>query len=219
VNAPNTEPDTQRTDDLIRELSASSQPVERLPNPWIRLLYWIAGSVIYACGVAYFLNITPSSCSHATGTWFWSCTAVLAAMLISGGAMAMMLSIPGWLKRPGLGWLPVVFFVGWIVVLMTAWSLVPGCQAGSGKSCATETGLLGIPPGLLLAWMVRKGAPVNRVPSGMICGLVAGAFGALIAQFSCSNLDPLHMLVWHGIPAGAVTLAGAFGLRKVLSFS
>jgi len=218
VNEPNTDPDINRTDDLIRELSAGSQPVERLPSPWIRLLFWAAGALVYAVGVAYFLNLNPSTCSHATGSWFWSGTAVLSAMLLSGGALAMLLSIPGRLKRPCWGWLPVVFFVGWIALLMTAWSLIPGCQAGSGKSCAMETGLLGIPPGLLLAWMVRKGAPVASIPTSLICGLVAGAFGALVAQFSCANLDPLHLLVWHGLPAALITLAGTVGLRTFLKF-
>lgn len=181
-------------------------------------MFWALGALVYAAGVSYFLNLNPGTCSHATGSWFWSGTTVLTGMMLSGGATALMLSIPGWLKRPALGWIPLAFFISWIAMLLIGWSLVPECRMGTGKSCATETGLLGIPPGLLLAWMVRKGAPVTAIPSGLICGLVSGAFGALIAQFSCSNLDPLHMLVWHGVPAMLVTLAGTICLRKVVSF-
>jgi len=53
-------------------------------------------------------------------------------------------------------------------------------------------------PFAALIWALRKGAPVNLKRTGAIAGLVAGALGAAVYAFHCSDDSLPFIAVWYG---------------------
>jgi hypothetical protein len=86
-----------------------------------------------------------------------------------------------------------------------------------GLRCAVSTVMFGALPWLALWWLVGRGAPLSGGLSGLFVGAGSLLFSFAVMRIVCPIDDPLHLLMWHLLPAIAViglsTLAGAVWLR------
>jgi hypothetical protein len=78
----------------------------------------------------------------------------------------------------------------------------------AGLACLLTGLLYAIPAGLLGWWLLRRGWVVNCVAAGLVAGVLAGLAGVTLLELHCSNLEALHVLVWHTL---VVPVSGAAG--------
>ena len=74
----------------------------------------------------------------------------------------------------------------------------------------------GIPGGVALLWLVRAGATLNGVQTGILIALAAAASGALATQLTCPNPSAGHLLLWHAGSVLAIALTG-IKMRRLLT--
>lgn len=99
---------------------------------------------------------------------------------------------------------------GWVVMaLLRLGATGSAAGPGFGWFCLYDILFVGLLPGALLFFMIRRAAPQRLNLSAWLV-LVAGAtFGALGAHLSCANDGPLHVLFWHILP---VLVIGSLGV-------
>lgn len=87
-----------------------------------------------------------------------------------------------------------------------------------GVPCSTMTVMTAAAPWLVLLLLVGRGAPVMPARTGLLAGVAAFLLAAAGMRAACALDDPLHLLVWHGMPVllgGAVSaLLGAASLGR-----
>lgn len=89
-----------------------------------------------------------------------------------------------------------------------------GDFARSGWRCAVQTVLFGTLPWLGLWWLVKRGAPMKGWMSGLLAGAGALLFSFAVMRIACPSDEPLHLLIWHLLPALTVIgLSGLAGIR------
>src|SRR5437868_5843273 len=101
------------TDELIVELARSAGPVTRLPAPSVRFVQWIALAMLVA--IAAVMAIGPRvDLQEAAGrpAFVVSLLALLIAT-VSGGAVALISSVPGAERSPRLRVLPIAALMAW----------------------------------------------------------------------------------------------------------
>jgi hypothetical protein len=86
-----------------------------------------------------------------------------------------------------------------------------------GLRCARETVILGALPWMALWWLVRRGASMSGWLSGLLVGGGALFFSFAVMRIACPIDEPLHLLIWHLLPAVMVivlsAIAGSVWLR------
>ena len=103
------------TDELILQLTKSAVPVRPLPSPSVRLLRWVA--VATMLGAVAVIAIGPRA-DLSTAISHWAFVASLLALLIamvSAGAAALIMSVPGAERSPRNRVLPIAAAVAWVL--------------------------------------------------------------------------------------------------------
>lgn len=135
-------------------------------------------------------------------------------LVISTGVWAINLSVPGREKKYSF-LITFVPFVIWNCILLFAYfseysstPLVSHLRSSFGKMCFTSLFLIGLPPSLVLFFIVRKNNPVLLGKVGLLVFLSGMGLGGLMMQFHCGNSDPLHIFTSHVLPIIIVALIG-----------
>jgi hypothetical protein len=79
----------------------------------------------------------------------------------------------------------------------------------AGWGCIAKAFIVGLMPGLGLAIMVGRGAPVDARRTMVFAAMGAAAVGAFGVELTCPLTSPMHLLLWHAGPALAVVLVVA----------
>jgi hypothetical protein len=74
---------------------------------------------------------------------------------------------------------------------------------------------LSAPAILLLAWLVRRGAPTQPRGAALAAGVGAAAWGAFVFVFACPHNDPLYVAVWYSLSCGLDALLVRFLLPRL----
>lgn len=197
-----------KTETMIHELAKQGQPVKRVGPPIARFCRWAAvASLCVAVGVAVF-GFRADLESVSRSPIFLLQAALTLALGALSALSAFILSVPDKAK-PWLNVVPLATLGLWAVVLLAMLVLGDGAKAGFGVTCVRDILVLGLPPGALLYFMLRRAAPLKVGMVGVLAALGVAALGALGTQFICRNDDPLHILVWHYVP---VLILGVIGI-------
>lgn len=140
---------------------------------------------------------------------FWTLTLALALVLalrprrrgLPAGVRAIQLVILGVSAAFVLGCLVVSAGIPEVVVDLT--------QVRGGLGCLTITSIMGIGPLLLAASVLRRSFPSAPALRGAAVGVIAGLGGAIGIYALCPVQARMHLLISHGLPILALTLAGA----------
>lgn len=102
-----------------------------------------------------------------------------------------------------------------IGVLLGAVVMTKNSIALTGMECVMGVTVLSSMPLMFLFVLIKKLAPTSPWLIGLLAGLSACAFGAFGLAFSCTNEEPLHLLVFHFIlPAILLAIIGSVIGRK-----
>jgi hypothetical protein len=204
---------------LVSRLASEITPRRPLWPVSARLTLWMLIEVgILAWVIGHTKHNFVARLTHpayATEIVFFAAAAIICA------ALALKSAIPGrMLSAKEVVVAIALVLVGTLVLVMAqpmATSDLLGDFALNGWRCAVNTVLSGTLPWLGLWWLIRRGASMNGWLSGLLAGGGALSFSFAVMRIVCPIDDPLHLLIWHLVPAltviGLSALAGLKWLR------
>jgi hypothetical protein len=204
---------------LVSRLAGEITPKRRLWPVGARLTLWMLIEVgLLGWVISHTTNNFVARLTHPAYVIeivFFAIAAIICA------ALALKSAIPGRIVSAKEVIMAASLAMTGTVVLIMAHPIATsdplGDFARNGWRCAVSTVLLSTLPWLGLWWLVKRGASM----SGWLSGLLAGA-GALLFSFAgmrivCPINEPLHLLIWHLLPAltviGLSAMAGVKWLR------
>lgn len=210
-----------KTDDLIRKLAAEARsPSRRLRPPAVRVGLWLCVSVPWIAIVVALMGLRPDLAIKA-GESRWLLEQGAALMTAVTAAMAAFCAgVPG---RPR--WehaVPLAPLALWLGLLGTGclgdWSLAgpQGLALYVDWACVPGIVTAGLVPGIAMAIMLRRGAPLAPLLSVGLGGLSAAALADFGLRLFHAQDSSLMVLVWQvGTVAAFTALSAAFGHRLV----
>lgn len=202
----------QDTDDLIRRLAANAPVVRSLADPWRRTAVWLA-SALGVVLILVLLSPRPDLASQVTNPRFLAETLTALMTGIAAAIAALTTVVPGRRRKATL--MALVPLAAWLGVIGQ------GCvhdwtQLGPrGRLLHTDWGcfpailITGALPTVVMAMMLRRGAPLTPTLSMALGGLAAAAIADFGLRFHHHEAGVM-VLVWH---LGAVSLLTALAGR------
>jgi len=209
-----------RTDDLIAQLSSGLEPVKsgavaRLLT--VAVMAGIAGSLLIFLVMMGPRHDLAGAMSHP-GMW----TKMAYCLAVAGFGL--------WLVeragRPGAEMARPALF---LALPLLGIALLAGLQMGapgadmpglvmgrSSRVCAALVTLTALPTLAATFWALRKLAPTRLTLAGAGAGLFAGAVGAFVYCFHCTEEAAPFIAVWYSLGIAAVTAIGALLGRYLL---
>lgn len=211
-----------KTDDLISQLTENLKPVQSPEKPLSFALKWGIGSLVLI--VLVILSLLPridlmQSLQHFDT---WAQLGAFALLLFASLGLVSWSSSPG--KEGFKKYLKGVFailallaLIQVVRVLGLSEDLMAEGLAVLGSRCALVAMIVGAVTGALITWKARQGASTHPLMSGLVLGLAAVGAGGVAITLHCSNLNGMHILVWHFLlPLIVMAVAGSFVGRKIL---
>lgn len=217
--------DMSRSDPLIDSLVADLAPVR--PRRWRREAAVVVGAVtLEAFAVAGMLGMRPDMPAAMTTPAFWWKSLCLALVAGLGAATVLISLDPAVTIVPRLRrvltalalLLPVALAAGWLVDAGSAGTaaLVARLDWREGLGCVWHVIATAVPMLVLLAWVIRRGAPTRPALTATMAGLAAAGLGAFSFAFSCPHDDPLYVAVWYGAAAAIMVAVARIGLPRLI---
>lgn len=210
------------TEQLIRDLAKTAQPVRPLPRPHVRAGIWLALSVVYIGIVMSLLPERLDLSPKLDDPLFIIEELAALATGVAAAVAAFTSIVPGFSRKWAI--VPLLPLTLWLA------SLGPGCvrefkQFGfygipldHSLLCLPTIVLLGALPAVTMAVMLRRGAPLTPHLSAALGGLAAAGLGNAGLRFVHPEDVTVMLLVWHvGSVVGLSILAAAAG-RSLLKW-
>lgn len=214
-----------RADPLIDALVADLAPVR--PRRWWREAALLAAAVVVeAVMVAEMFGMRPDMPTAMTEMAFLWKAASLTLVAVIGGAAALLSLDPAvtgsrrirrlWAALAVL--LPVALAAGWLVDAGASGgdALLRRLDWREGLGCVRHVVATAVPMLLVLAVVIRRGAPTRPDRTAAAAGLAASGLGALGFVLSCPHDDPLYVAVWYGLAVAAITGASRLLLPRLV---
>ncbi|RMG39161.1 MAG: DUF1109 domain-containing protein [Candidatus Dadabacteria bacterium] len=212
------------TSEFIERIVKDGEAVKPVAPPLTRFLFWILSAlVLIICGILIIGPRTDLSLIINSKRFILE-TFLLAVLVVLSGATALSLSIPdesyGRLRIV----LPTITLAGWLTIItyhLGCNCYVAGYSAlnpGPGLRCTAGILMIGIIPGIILFFLIKRAAPVNLRLVGFFSFLSLLAVGALALQFICDNPNPAHVLVWHVLPVVTIAILGSLAGAKLFKW-
>jgi hypothetical protein len=210
-----------RTEDLISTLAADTRtPIRRLRPPSMRLGLWLAVSVPWLAFVVAFMGLRPDL-ALKIGEPRWMVEQAAALLTAVAAAMAAFCAgVPGrprWERVTPV--LPLLLWIGMIGAgCLRDWILLgpQGLVFQADWACLPGIVMVGLVPGIAMAVMLRRGAPIAPVLSVGLGGLGAAALADFGLRLFHAQDASLMVLVWQvGTVALLTVLSATVGRHLV----
>lgn len=152
----------------------------------------------------------------------WWKVASLAVLAVIGVATTLAALDPAESPRRGLRRIAaigaVAVAVGWALDAATrgGGDLAARLDPRQGIDCLGAVVVLSLPPLVLLAALLRRGAPTDGRGAATAAGLAAAAWGGTIFTVACPSDDPLYVVVWFAAAFGVVVGAARAVLPRLI---
>ncbi|MCB0319289.1 MAG: DUF1109 family protein [Bdellovibrionales bacterium] len=196
--------------ELIDRLCEDLEPTRaRLSLP-LRIVCWVATVfIITALGILKAQSRADFSDLLNNTEYLIEGTLLLVAG-ISSGILVLFLSVPGWRTKKlvltviitGLIWISSI-----AATLIFQGSDVQGLST-AGLGCSEHILLFSLIPAVILTALLRLGSPLRAHITGALIFLSSGILTILLFQFTCASRHPAHLLLYHTLPVGLLTLIG-----------
>jgi len=207
---------------LIEQLSKSASPVRPLPRAWIRAAVWLMLSIPYIALVV--IVVSPRNDLMVKLTELRYVIEQFAALAtgITAAIAAFAATIPGYNRKILL--LPAFPLALWLGSLgqgcLQTWLRfgTSGLKLQPDWFCFPAVVLVGILPAIVIAVMLRRGAPLEPCITAGLGGLAAAGLGNFGLRLFHPQDASLMVLVWQvGTVFVLMILAGCAG-RYVLNW-
>jgi hypothetical protein len=191
--------DTER---LIRTLAEDAAPVRPLDRPWRRAAVWTIAGAGYLLVLVLMMSPRTDLGARIQDPRFLFEQAAALIMAVTAALAAFVTVVPG--HRHHIIWLPIVAAATWLAIIgVGAWrdaSLAPtGSALLQADWACVWTVLIGAAvPAVVMARMLRRGAPLTPHVSAALGGLAAAGLGNLGICLFHPHSSNVTVLVWHG---------------------
>ena len=208
-------------DDLLDSLVADLEPVRRRTSTGDAL----AIGLLCALELSMFLGVgsmRPDMRFAIAEPALWWKFATFGVLALLGLGTAILSFDPSISPKRGLWWIAAAvaaaLVVGGIVnaPMHHQPDLAVRLNWRSGLQCVMVMSVLALPMLVLLAVLMRRGAPTHRRGTALAVGVAAAAWGAFVFVFACPHDDPLYVSIWYGVGC-AVTTVYARALLPLLT--
>lgn len=202
-----------RTAKMIEELSHQA-PLRPMPHP----SYWawrlVAVLVLYGVASAAYLGFRPDIALQLARPLFAIEIALLAGLAGTSMLAALLTMYPDGYQQPFLLKLPYVFFGLLSAMIIFQLFMPPDVRMQlpenvHGMECALCIAALTFIPSAILFSIVRIGATVHPLQSGIFVVMAASAIGGLMLRLAEQNDAMLHLFSWHYLPTVLFASLGA----------
>ena len=195
---------------LINLLSTDHAPVKRLRPPFVRALLWLGAVGLFLAIVVWVNGLRPDiSIQMEKARFVAETTAILLTGIVAAFA-AFRAAIPGAPRWTLLTPLPLLLL--WLLLLGK------GCMddLDSGRfswlistHCLVQIGWTGLISGLPMLLMLRRAAPMHRLPLALLAGLASASLAAFAMSLYHGYDTSIIVLISHGLIITA--LVAGFG--------
>lgn len=208
-------------DDLIDRLAADIRPVRRSLLDWTLAMGLATGLLAAAFLMLTWLGPRPDLATAILTPVFWAKFAFTLLLVIAGYAAARQLSRPGGQLRPAaIAVVAIVALTGLAGIIQIATSAPADVRrlvmGGSALLCPFYIVALAAPIFAITVLVMRRLAPTNLPAAGFAAGLLAGAAGAFVYAFHCTESGLPFITLWYTAGILAAALIGAALGRHVL---
>ncbi len=206
-----------KTEQLILQLSTEAKPTVAFMPVKSWLLWSLAPMTVMI--LRFFLWQTQSpNLTKNFDLAFLQETILLGLLFGLVPYLTFKQSVPGF-KNSKLMFLTGFLFSGWIILLILRATRADMADTQSahfseGLACSYEILQMALVPLAVLFFILRRGASVHPLRSGIMAATSATMMGTLVLQVICQSPSPVHILAYHVGAVLAISLLGAFlGLR------
>ena len=210
-----------KTDDFIEQLAREVAPVTPFAQPWRRAAIWFVGTAVYIGLLA--ATMTTSEDLSANNVWRFLLPQLAAIGLSALAAAAAFASIvPGASSRVLLG--PLIALAAWIGILVVGsvqeWGTAAAASVAPTREwlCVAMIGLGGALPAVVMARMLRAGAPLAPRVTGALVALAAAGLANVGACISHPHTSSAVVLLWHGAAVGVLVAVSAWAGPHLFSW-
>lgn len=210
------------TNSLINRLAESAQPLQPLPNPWIRASIWLALSLPYVALVVLIASPRGDLSEKLVESRFLIEQLAALSTGITAAVAAFATVIPGYSRKYLL--VPVLPLAIWLG------SLGIGCALDFAHAdlhdtkfhadwfCLPGIILAGAVPGFVIVLMLQRGAPLSPNMSMALAGLATAGLGDFGLRLFHPEDTGLLVLVWQFGTVFALALLAGWAGRYVLNW-
>lgn len=212
-----------QTEDLIRTLTENCSPVRPLPHPAWRTAFWLTFSVGYVAALVATIGLRPDIHARLGDPRFVvevGAAFLTSAMAAAGAFCAGCPGRPVWER-----FAPAPFLALWLVTLGEGcwrdWlaSSSAGLALRPDPMCSLAIMAASVVPGILIFFMIRRGAPIAPITTTALAALAAAALGATALRLFRVEDASIMVLVWQfGSVVLLAALVGPFG-RLILRWT
>lgn len=188
---------------MISQLVADLKPVKRLLSPMRQFILCLMFMGVVIVSGIYFFHFRPNLSEVLGQGRFYLELGLLLGVCFAGLYAAIQNGFPG--KKEAMGWLKIS------IGCLFAWLCLMGTQsllaifhgdvvhAEVAVPCITVVSVINMGALLVYFWVLRRNRTVHAgvVATGTM-GI--GALGGLAIALICPMQDPVHILLWHGLP-------------------
>ena len=212
---------TPNTDDLIRQLSSGLAPAPPLGRPFLRAAAWTLGALVYVAFVVAWM--TPPDAVAGRDFLFTLQQVAALGTAVTASAAAFSTTVPG--RGRGMMLAAIAMGSAW-VGLVLAGCMQDWMAAGPASGLALRTDwpcVAGIPltalvPGVALAVMLRRGAPLVPRTTTALGALAVASLASTAMCLAQPHERDIIVLVWHGAIIAAMSVLAAIGGRSILNW-
>ncbi len=211
------------TKQVIAQLSENFAPTRPLYSTSKRLLLVGVCVVVWLAGGIGIFKLRSDIAAILNSPQFLVPTILLLALALFGAWTTLRSVSPGEgtnrLERLVVGL--SVALLAWLVptaIIAVARGNLYAHGVVGGSTCLLAVLTLGAAPGILLLYLVNRGAALRSSRSSGLALLTAGSSGALGLQFICPNGHGIHILLWHFLPLVALALSGMLLGQTIFSW-
>ncbi len=213
---------TAKTDELIRDLAGRLTPAAPLPRPSARSAAWTAGSLIYVGVILVWMVPAATLVERLSDGGLALQQLAALATAIAAAAAAFSTTIPGY--RPYVLLSVAVAATVWLAAVLSG-SVQDWMSAGSAGlalrsdwRCVAGILMVGAVPGLVMARMLRRGAPLAPRTTTALAALATASLGNIGMCVAETHERDIIVLIWHGATIAAVSAVAAMAGRSLLNW-
>jgi hypothetical protein len=213
---------TPSTDDLIRQLSGDLAPAPPLRRPFLRAIAWTMGAVIYVALAVAWMTSAGETANRWNEVPFTLQQLAALATTFTAAAAAFSMTMPGHGRTALLA--AIVAAGAWVGLVLAGciqdWMAAgaAGIALRSDWPCVAGMLLTGVVPGLALAVMLRRGAPLAPRATIALGALGVASLASLGMCLAQPHERDIVVLVWHGATIAAVSVLAAIAGRSILNW-
>ncbi|MBW9071708.1 NrsF family protein [Agrobacterium deltaense] len=211
----------RKTEDIIDQLAGDLKPV-----PAFALERRLALAALPALGVSLLLMVVilglRSDMNDAmTEPGFWVKSAYNVLLAVTAFFAVMRLARPDGDRGGLFAWLAVIFVAMAVIALVQLGFAVPGTYrtlilGSSALHCPFLIVAFALPLFIANFSILKRSAPADPTLAGFAAGIAAGAAGAWVYSWFCTENGMAFVLIWYSLGILLTGIIGAFAGSRLL---